>query len=169
MKKLAILLILCSLTSCTTTYWQDRANDLTDVIHLRFQKVSFGAAVNVTHLAAGIWMQNAEGKNRAKLGLGGVQTTESNGGIMGVGFPLPERAARSGWGYGKIVPPYGSIGVDVGFFGGIGAKFDILEFFDFFLGFAEIDFIKDDEDSTTAKEKLRRNYDEGYYYDRSVR
>ena len=68
MKKLAILLMLCSLTSCTTTYWQDRANDLTDVIHLRFQKVSFGAAVNVTHLAAGIWMQNAEGKNRAKVG-----------------------------------------------------------------------------------------------------
>ena len=111
-------------------------------------------------------MQNGEGKNRTKLGLGGVQATESNGAIMGVGFPLPERVARSGWGYGKRVPPYGSIAVDVGLGLGIGVNFDILEFFDFFLGFANVDFIKDDENSTTPAQKLRRNYDEGYYYER---
>jgi len=165
MKKLTILLLLCFLTGCTSTYWNDLGNDLTDVVHLRFQKVSFGAAVNVSHIAAGLWMQNAKGNNRAKLGLGGLQTTESNGGIIAAGFPLPEKSARSGWGYGKLIPPYGSVAVDVGFFGGVGVKFDIFEFFDFFLGFAEVDFIEDDENSTTPKQKLKRNYDEGYFYD----
>ena len=106
-------------------------------------------------------MQNGGGKNRTKLGLGGIQQTEANGGIHGLGFPLAEEDARSGWGYAKTKPAYGSIGVDVGAYIGIGARVDIVEFFDFLLGFAGVDFIKDDENSTTPEEKKERDRKQG--------
>ena len=149
MKKLFILCILCFLTSCTSTYWNNRRHDLTDFAHIRFQKVSLGADVNVMHLAAGFYMQNGidgEKGHRTKLGLGGVQEVNASGGIRFIGFPLAEVESRSKYGYGEKVPPYGSVGFDLGIIGGIGARVDIFELLDFFLGFAEVDLVEDDEE-----------------------
>ncbi|MCM8542104.1 MAG: hypothetical protein NE328_17675 [Lentisphaeraceae bacterium] len=149
MKKLLLLLILCFSTGCSTTYWNNRRHDLTDFAHLRFQKVSLGADVNVMHIAAGFYMQNGidgEKGDRAKLGLGGIQTVNASGGIRFVGFPLAEKKSRSEYGYGETMPAYGSVGFDLGLYFGIGARVDIFEFFDFLLGFAEVDIVKDDEE-----------------------
>lgn len=149
MKKFILLISLTFLTSCSTTYWNNRRHDLTDMAHLRFQKISLGADVNVAHVAVGFYMQNGtdgEKGYRAKLGLGGIQEVDSSGGIRFLGFPLSEKESRSAFGYGETVPPYGSIGFDTGIFLGIGARVDLFEMLDFFLGFAYIDLVEDDDE-----------------------
>lgn len=160
MKKLLLLLSLCFLTSCSSTYWNNRRHDLTDFAHLRFQTVSVGADVNVAHIAGGFYMQNGMGdkENRTKLGLGGIQTVNSDGGIRFVGFPLSEKNSRSEYGYGETMPPYGSIGFDLGIFAGIGARVDLFELLDFFLGFAYVDLVKDDEQEKEEYLPLREEY-----------
>ena len=89
---------------------------------------------------------DGEKGDRAKLGLGGIQTVNASGGIRFVGFPLVEKKSRSEYGYGETMPAYGSVGFDLGLYFGIGARVDVFEFFDFLLGFAEVDIVKDDEE-----------------------
>lgn len=160
MKKLLFLISIFFLTSCSTTYWNNRRHDLTDFAHLRFQKVSLGADVNVAHVAVGFYMQNGidEKGYRAKLGLGGIQEVSSDGGIRFFGFPLSEKESRSDFGYGETMPPYGSIGFDAGLFFGIGARIDLFEMLDFFLGFANVDIVEDDEKEKEEYQPLKEKY-----------
>ena len=77
-----------------------------------------------------------------------------------LGTPAKEGGARSRWSYGRKTLAFASIGVDAGFVICLGARVDFLEFFDFLLGFARIDFMEDDElkeESSEQAEHLEKS------------
>ena len=98
---------------------------------------------------------------KMKYGLGGRQDTNSSGDTIILGITFYEDDARSRWGYGKDIPHFASVGVDLGIFFGLGVRVDVMEFFDLLLGFAEVDFMEDDkgviEPLETEAKKNRKN------------
>ena len=148
MKQILITILVITFTSCSSTYWDNRRNDLTDTAHIHVDKTSGGITANISALSLGVYGvgDNMGGKgDRFKLGLGGLQKTKVDGNINGIGFPLEEYNARSKWKYGYTTPPYASIGFTTGAFFSLGVKADALEFVDFILGFFMLDIMSDDK------------------------
>ena len=109
--------------------------------------VSFGGMANISAISSGIFIQTGplgEGF-RTKYGLGGIQETDATGKTIILGKPVKEKEARSRWNYGNNVPPFASIGVDIGIVKGIGVRVDFLELLDLVLGFGNIDIMQDDK------------------------
>ncbi|MCM8542025.1 MAG: hypothetical protein NE328_17280 [Lentisphaeraceae bacterium] len=164
MKSKILSLFLLSLSyGCQSNYWENRANDLTDFAHIDFEAVAFGVQGNASALSAGLFtlVGPGDGGMKMKYGLGGRQDTNSSGDTIILGITFYEDDARSRWGYGKDIPHFASVGVDLGIFFGLGVRVDVMEFFDLLLGFAEVDFMEDDkgviEPLETEAKKNRKN------------
>ena len=142
-------------TGCASSgYLTDRRRDLTDVVHLDGTALSGGLAVNLGPAIIGahdIGLPIGDGSGeRLKLGLGGAEEISSKGPCWGVGIPFgryrEERRSTVG-NHECAAPAWGSLGFDLGFLYGVGVRGDVVELLDFFLGWANIDLLRDDEES----------------------
>ena len=147
-KLICIALVVASTCSCS--YMEARAEDLTEVANVNVSAISAGLGVNAGPAIAGFYLTGGifqNHGNRIKLGLGGIIEERDGGEYWGVGIPLS-------WSknydyqdniYKKYSPAWGSVGFDLGFLFGIGARVDFVEAVDFVLGIFTIDILSDDE------------------------
>jgi hypothetical protein len=146
------------LVGCATPrgYLADRAADLTDAAHLNLTAFSFGQGLlNVGPAVVGYQRIVGLGTGpgfRAKAGLGGIEYIETghpDDPTVGVILPFSQQKyrTRSLVGYGKQHPPWGSVGCELGFGWGIGARVDAVEIVDFALGWFRLDILRDDKKS----------------------
>jgi hypothetical protein len=158
---IAVATALSWLGCCThNAYVAHRLSDLTDVAHVDVNACAFGFLVNVGPLILGSeeLMSIPDGPAyQFRLGLGGLQKVrlgyKGSGCIWPLGRYEVERRyygeVDSGWvhegdQYWRHQPAWGSIGISGGFFFGVGAQVDVVEFADFVLGFFGYDITEDD-------------------------
>ena len=167
---IALVVLLCSLgCSTTSTYVTNRLSDLTDVIHVDLNAVTFGILVNVGPLMLGAegMMNIPDGPAyQFRLGLGGPQTVRLEGDALGFIWPFErqevvrrefnrivyEPIPRNDTYYWSHAPGWGSVGVNLGFFFGAGLQADAVELADFVLGFFNVDIVHDDLGSMSYEE-----------------
>jgi len=163
--KYILLITFTLLTSCSSTYWNDRRMDLTDSIHLTSEALGVGINANVSALCVGasnvssIWGE----PKRGKLGLGGTQSTKVvTKTIMLMSLPIQENPPRSRWDYGGKIPPFASAGISAGFWVNFGARVDLLEIVDFIGGIFMIDIMDDDLKVETTDNELTSKHQDWF-------
>ena len=155
-KLTAVSLLVFFMTSCA--YLEDRRQDLTDMAHVDYTELAIGVSVNAGPVIVGAFevghIMNSAGK-RVKLGLGGVQNEKQRGETVGVVFPISRSQIDTYEDdfYKGESPALGSIGFDLGFIFGIGARVDAVEAVDFVLGIFGIDILGDDKASEEMRSK----------------
>ena len=139
-----LLVLLLSTAGCTST--RDRLNDLTDVVHVHYSAASGGVLLNLGPAQFGFFGIHG---GFGALGLGGVRGYGLAGDASG--FLIPFHVATydedGGGHYSSKWPGWGSVGLELAAFVGIGVRLDIVEFADFVVGFAGLDFAGDDEEA----------------------
>jgi hypothetical protein len=155
---LALMLAGCSWSrERANKYTFARIHDMIDVAHVDLTVNSAGLLANVGPVMVGYKapMTRIPHGQRAiligRLGLSVIDGMAEQGAAYGVVVPLSRLRVRrtfasggGGKGYGARSPGWGSIGVDLGLFIGVGAHADVVELADFVSGFFGADICKDD-------------------------
>jgi hypothetical protein len=155
---LALVMAGCSWDrEAANKYTFARFHDLNDVAHVDLTVNSCGVLANVGPVMVGYKgpiSRMPHGKRAilvGRLGLLVIDGTAEQGEAYGLLVPLSRlRVLRSfasgggGKGYGARSPGWGSVGLDVGLFIGLGAHADVVELADFVSGFFGADICEDD-------------------------
>jgi len=141
----------CAVPRSVGGYFENRRQDLIDVVHVDFGALNFGAVVYVAPLMLGMdyqtGLKSREQSSTLQIGLGGPRMLGRRGMASGLLWPAskwdedkPFIGARP-----KRGPSGFSVGASVGVFGGVGAEADVLELIDFVLGLGCVDMMEDDQ------------------------
>ena len=153
---LAATILCCTLLGCAIPtsvggYFENRRQDLIDVVHVDFGAVNIGAVVYAGPLLLGADYQTGvksrEQSSTLQIGLGGPRILGRRGMASGLLWPAskwdegrPFIGARP-----KRGPSGFSAGASVGAVGGVGAEADVIEVIDFVVGLVCLDVMEDDE------------------------
>jgi predicted small secreted protein len=142
----------CSTPQGVGDYFQDRRQDLIDVVHLDFSVANVGAIVYVGPFGLG-WNaltdpeKEGEDSKTLQLGLGGPRFQGREGAAWSFIWNIEHwNDDESTIGpRPKRTPSCGSVGISAGFVFGVGVEADIFELVDFVLGIFCVDVMQDDE------------------------
>lgn len=165
---LAVTVLCCTLFGCALPnsvggYFENRRQDLIDVVHVDFGAVNVGAVAYAGPLLVGVDYQTGvksrEQSATLQIGLGGPRILGRRGMAAGLLWPAskwdedkPFIGARP-----KRGPSGFSGGVSLGVIAGVGAEADVLEVIDFVVGLVCLDVMEDDgclgddDDGATGK------------------
>jgi|GEM_PF-2766802 len=141
----------CALPNSVGGYFENRRQDLIDVLHVDFGAVNVGAVAYAGPLMLGMDYQTGvksrEQSSTLQIGLGGPRILGRRGLASGLLWPAskwdedkPFIGTRP-----KRGPSGFSAGLSAGAVGGVGAEADVLEAIDFVAGLACLDLTEDDE------------------------
>jgi hypothetical protein len=153
---LAATILCCTLVGCAVPtsvggYFENRWQDLIDVVHVDFGAINVGAVAYAGPFLVGMdyqtGLKSREQSATLQIGLGGPRILGRRGMAAGILWPA------SKWDEEKTLvgsrpkrgPSGFSAGASVGALAGVGAEADVLEALDFIVGLVCLDVMEDDE------------------------